>query len=99
MVRQFRTHQGVHADMMRDPENANQQYAEVVQQLIKYRVESGLTQKDMAHKLETTQSAISKLEQFDYTGIKLETLRKWENALDLDLEIPLRSKQRELTSA
>ena len=52
-----------------------------------------MTQQTMADKLHTTQSVISKLEQFDYTGIKLETLRKWADALNFDLEIKLKPRQ------
>jgi ribosome-binding protein aMBF1 (putative translation factor) len=94
MARRFRTSEEVHQDLMKDPEYAeeyrrSQPFAEVAMQLIRYRHEAGLTQVEMAKRLGTTQSVISRIEQFDYTGLKLDTLRRFADALGLELQIRL----------
>jgi transcriptional regulator with XRE-family HTH domain len=66
-----------------------QPFADLTMQLIRYRTEAGVTQAALARKLKTTQSVISRLESFEYTGMKLETLLNYANALDLDVQIVL----------
>ena len=58
----------VKADLLRDPETAKQYEAlapeyEIVRQIISARQEQGLTQAELAHRLNTNQSNISRLER------------------------------------
>jgi HTH-type transcriptional regulator/antitoxin HipB len=56
------------------------------------RTAKGLSQAELAEKLNTTQSVVSRFESVDYTGHKVETLRRVADALDLDLVVDLREK-------
>ncbi len=53
------------------------------------RVAAGLSQKQLAGKIHTRQSVISRLEDADYTGHSLTMLRRVASALGLRLEIAL----------
>jgi ribosome-binding protein aMBF1 (putative translation factor) len=84
----------LHRRLMEDAEYAKeaqqtQPFAEVAMQLIQARCEAGLSQAAMAKRLGTTQSVISRIEQFDYTGLKLETLRRFAEVLGLELQVRL----------
>jgi len=59
---------------------------EIKKQIIKFRIEQGLSQKELAKKIGTKQSAISRLENDDYNP-SIEFLDKVANALDKKLEI------------
>ena len=59
---------------------------EIKKQIIKFRIEQGLSQKELAKKIGTKQSAISRLENDDY-NTSIEFLDKVANALDKKLEI------------
>lgn len=59
---------------------------EIKKQIIKYRIENDLTQKELADKIGTKQSAISRLENDDYNP-SVEFLDKVAKALDKKLEI------------
>ena len=59
---------------------------EIKKQIIKFRIEQGLSQKELAEKIGTKQSAISRLENDDYNP-SIEFLDKVANALDKKLEI------------
>lgn len=59
---------------------------EIKKQIIRYRIENDLTQKDLADKIGTKQSAISRLENDDYNP-SVEFLDKIAKALDKKLEI------------
>ena len=59
---------------------------EIKKQIIKYRIENNLSQKELAEKIGTKQSAISRLENDDYNP-SIEFLDKIANALDKKLEI------------
>jgi DNA-binding XRE family transcriptional regulator len=56
------------------------------------REAQGLTQTELARLAKTTQSAISRLEDADYTTMKLETLRKVAAALSQPLIIGIGKK-------
>ncbi len=52
---------------------------EIAQEVIKLRIELGLTQKELAEKAHTSQSAISRLESGNYTNVSMAFLRKVDN--------------------
>jgi predicted transcriptional regulator len=63
----------------------------VIEMIIKKRVERGLTQKELAKKIGTKQSAISRLESGTYNP-SLSFLQKVSEALDTKLKISLIEK-------
>ena len=63
----------------------------VIEMIIKRRIERGLSQKELAKKIGTKQSAISRLESGTYNP-SLSFLQKVGNALDAKLKISLSEK-------
>jgi len=63
------------------------QKAEIAVEIYRMREQAGLTQKQLADKVGTRQSVISRLEDADYRGHSLEMLRRIAEALDHQLEI------------
>ncbi len=61
----------------------------VAQVVYDARTQAGLTQAQLARKLGTTQSAVSRLEDAEYGGHSLTMLRRIARALDLQLHISL----------
>lgn len=61
---------------------------EIVEMIIRKRIEKGLTQKELAEKIGTKQSAISRLESGNYNPT-LRLLRKVSRAIGAKLEIRL----------
>jgi DNA-binding XRE family transcriptional regulator len=59
---------------------------EIKKQIIRYRIENNLTQKELADRIGTKQSAISRLENDDYNP-SVELLDKVAHALGKKLEI------------
>jgi len=59
----------------------------VATELIRIRSEAELTQKQLAEKIGTTPSVISRLESLDYGRVTLSTLQRIAHALDLELDI------------
>ena len=59
----------------------------VARQIAALREKSGLTQRELAKKVGTTPSAISRLESPDYQGHSLSMLRKLADALNTTLDI------------
>ena len=72
-------------EVKKEYDNLNGIY-EVKKQIIKYRIEQGLSQKELAEKIGTKQSAISRLENDNYNP-SVEFLDKVANALGKKLEI------------
>jgi len=64
-------------------------HARVARQIYQLRVEAGLTQSELAEKVGTTQSAISRLESADYEGHSLSMLGRIADALNARLEVGL----------
>lgn len=60
--------------------------------IARLRSARGLSQTQLASRLQTTQSVVSRIESPDYTGHKIETLRRVADALDLELVVDLREK-------
>lgn len=70
--------------------------AEVARKVYELRTKAKLTQKELAAKVGTTPSVISRLEDDDYEGHSLAMLRRIASALNKRVEIrfvPLKSKR------
>ncbi len=63
----------------------------LIELIIKKRIEKGFTQKDLAQKIGTKQSAVSRLESGDYNP-SVSFLQKIAQALDSELKISLTKK-------
>ncbi len=63
---------------------------ENAKQVIKYRKKMNLTQKELAKRVKTSQSAISRLESGEYTGFTLFFLTKLAKALNAKFEIHIK---------
>jgi len=63
----------------------------VIEMIIKKRIEKGLSQKELARKIGTKQSAVSRLESGTYNP-SLSFLQKVSEALDTKLKISLATK-------
>jgi len=72
--------------------NAGEPAFQIAQQLIGYRLQNGLTQKQLAEKIGTSQSAIARIESFDYGRVTLSTLQRIADALNLDLKVQFHEK-------
>ena len=59
----------------------------IARQLAKLREQSGLSQRELAQKLHTSQAAISRLERSDYEGHSISTLKKYLQALGASMTI------------
>lgn len=71
--------------------------AQIAQEIYALRVRAGLTQKQLARLVGTTDSAISRLEDADYAGHSLKMLQRISAALHQRLEIhfvPMRSRRK-----
>lgn len=66
---------------------------QVLKAMIKAREKSGLSQTELARRVGTKQSVISRLERGGFSKATLETIRKVAEALDMRLEIHLRHKK------
>ncbi len=65
---------------------------DVAQMIYDLRTDAGLTQKQLAELIETTQSVISRLEDADYEGHSLSMLRRIAKALDRKLTVSMTAK-------
>lgn len=66
--------------------------ADVGQKVHDARVKAGLSQKDLAAKIGTHQSVISRIEDADYGRPSMRTLERIAEALDLDLRVVFKPK-------
>ena len=84
-------HEDVKKQLLQSPE-VLKEYSElkvqydIKREIIKLRLEQGLSQQELADKIKTKQSAISRLESGDYNP-SLEFLTKVANALGKELHI------------
>jgi ribosome-binding protein aMBF1 (putative translation factor) len=69
------------------------QRADIAQQIHDARVEAGLSQRQLAGLVGTTQSVIARLEDADYPGHSLRMLQRIARALDRTLHVELRRSQ------
>ncbi|HWR89810.1 MAG TPA: helix-turn-helix transcriptional regulator [Dissulfurispiraceae bacterium] len=65
----------------------------VLKAMIKAREKAGLSQTELARRVGTKQSVISRLERGGFSKATLETIKKVADALDMRLEIHLRHKK------
>ena len=71
--------------------------AQIAQEIYALRTKAGLTQKQLAELVKTTDSVISRLEDADYAGHSLKMLQRISAALNRRLEIhfvPLRGRRK-----
>lgn len=66
---------------------------QVLKAMIKAREKSGITQSELARRVGTKQSVISRLERGAFSKATLETIKKMADALNLRLEIRLHHKK------
>lgn len=64
-------------------------HARVARQIYDLRIQAGLSQRELAEKIGTTQSAVSRLENADYEGHSLAMLRRVAEALDGEVNVAL----------
>lgn len=69
-------------------------HAKVARQIYDLRTATGLTQKDLADRIGTTQSAISRLEDADYEGHSLSMLRRIAEALGAKVNVEIEREER-----
>ena len=77
---------------LKDPEfrkeyNALEEEFEVAKQVISLRLKKGLTQKELAEKVNTSQSCIARLESGTYRNLSLSFLRRVGEALGVQPHI------------
>ncbi len=70
--------------------------AEVARTIYELREQSGLSQKELAERVDTTQSVISRLEDADYEGHSLSMLNRIAKALNQQVQVVMRPKERNL---
>lgn len=66
---------------------------QVLKAIIKAREKSGISQAELARRLGTKQSVISRLERGAFSKATLETIKKFADALDMRLVIKLEHKK------
>lgn len=85
-------------EQMRDPEfkkawdDLDPEF-ELLESLIKAREKAGITQEELAQRIGTKQTAISRWEQGGFNNATLSTLKKIAEALDTRLVIRLEAKR------
>lgn len=86
------------AEQMKDPEfkkawdDLDPEF-EVLEAMLKARAKSGITQAELARRMGTTQSVISRLEHGAFSKATLETIKKIADALDMRLVIKMMPKK------
>jgi len=78
-----------------DPEFAKTYHEEreklnIAMKIAELRVKRGLSQQELAKKLQTTQSVVSRLESSGYENYSIKTLRKVASALRAELVVDLK---------
>ena len=70
--------------------------AHVARTIYELREQAGLSQKELADRVETTQSVISRLEDADYEGHSLSMLNRIAKALNQQVQVVMRPKEQNL---
>ena len=73
--------------------------AGVAQRIYALRTKAGLSQSQLAKRVGTTQSVISRLEDADYEGHSLSMLQRIAGALDTEIEVRFVAPRRKLQPA
>jgi transcriptional regulator with XRE-family HTH domain len=68
--------------------------ADIAMKVYQARTEAGLTQAELAARIGTRQSVISRIEDADYEGHSLSILRRIASALDLNVRVDFTSKRK-----
>jgi ribosome-binding protein aMBF1 (putative translation factor) len=68
--------------------------ADIAMKVYEARTEAGLTQAELAARIGTGQSVISRIEDANYEGHSLNMLRRIANALDLNVRVNFTSKRK-----
>ena len=79
-------------EKLKDPEfrkewEAQNEEFEIAKEIIRLRIKAGLTQKELAKKVKTSQPAIARLESGNYRNLSLSFLRKVGEALGVELHV------------
>ncbi len=86
------------ADQMKNPEfkkawdDLDPEF-QILKAMIKAREKSGISQAELAKRLGTKQSVVSRLERGAFSKASLETIKKVADALDMRLELKLHHKK------
>ncbi len=72
--------------------------AEVARTIYELREQAGLSQKELAERVDTTQSVISRLEDADYEGHSLSMLNRIAKALNQQVQIVMRPQEQKQAS-
>ncbi len=72
--------------------------AEVARTIYELREQAGLSQKELAERVDTTQSVISRLEDSDYDGHSLTMLNRIAKALNQQVQVVMRPKEQKQAS-
>jgi len=72
--------------------------AEVARTIYELREQAGLSQKELAERVDTTQSVISRLEDADYDGHSLSMLNRIAKALNQQVQVIVRPKEQKQAS-
>jgi predicted XRE-type DNA-binding protein len=84
-------------DIRKEYEDLKPKY-EMIQSLIKRRNQLRISQSQLARTVGTKQPAISRLERGEFNNVTLSTLIKVAHALDLDLDISLKTRRTKVTA-
>jgi predicted XRE-type DNA-binding protein len=84
-------------EIRREYEDLKPKY-DMIQSLIKRRNQLRMSQSQLARTVGTRQPAISRLERGEFNNITLSTLIKVAHALDLDLDISLKTRRTKVTA-
>ncbi len=70
---------------------------QIAAEIIRARMKAKVTQVELARRIGTKSTAISRLESPNYGKVSISTLRKVANALDCELEVHLLPKKRRVS--
>ena len=89
LFRNFRDHL---REELKDPEfrrefKKQRRYLALSMKILKLRKKKGMTQTELAKRMDTSQQAISRIESGDYEGFTLKTLEKFSEATGTHLKI------------
>jgi len=92
MPKASKTWTDVRTELLNDPDfkhtwEATEPFAEISREIIRVRLEKGLTQRQLAEKIGTSASQISRLESFNYSRMKVDTLVRIAEALGMRLAV------------
>lgn len=84
-------------DLKSDPEfkaewERQTPFRELSAEIHRVRVEAGLTQAELAERLNTSRSTIARMESLDYGKVSFATLVKLAEALNLEVEVKFHRK-------